>query len=291
MNEIREYQRYLERRAYSPFTVKHYLNDLGLFGKSLNKTWPQAKKQDVETFIEAQTHQEVKPRTINRRLYAIKGFFLFLKQELELDIFVPVKASHFVRCPKPLPKTLEDQQVSSFFQQIKDIRDLALFYLMLDCGLRVGEVVKLKIEDVNLFKREIRIFGKGNKERVVPQSDRVFNLLKQCYSLRPVESPLFFWNKKRPELPVKVNSIQRLLKRYAQKAGLDIHCHLLRHTFARNMTESGVEPTVLRDLMGHTSISSSDGYGKLSDPYVKESYFKAFEKLTKNHFSGNSKSD
>ena len=289
MNEIKQYQGFMRRRAYSEFTIRHYLNDLELFEKHVQKPWIDVRKQDVGEFIERQSLNQAKPRTINRRLYAIKSFFLFLKEELDWELFVPVKATHFIRTAKPLPKTLEDQEVEQFFEQISDIRDLAIFYLMLHCGLRVGEIAALNLQDVNLFKREIRFFGKGKKERILPLSDVVFLLLKQCATIRPKEAPLFFWNKKFPQNPLKINSIQRLMKRYAKKASLDIHCHLFRHTFARNMTENGVERTVLRDLMGHASLSSTDGYGKLSDPYIKESYFKAFKKVDETHFHGHHK--
>jgi site-specific recombinase XerD len=114
---------------------------------------------------------------------------------------------------------------------------------------------------------------------VVPLSDEMVSLLKQCLRIRPKRAPKFFWNKKQPKQPLRINSIQRLLKRYGDQAGVEIHCHLLRHTFARQMTENGVERTALRDLMGHANISSTDGYGKLSDPYVKQSYFETMERI------------
>jgi site-specific recombinase XerD len=133
--------------------------------------------------------------------------------------------------------------------------------------------------DDKRFSRQLRFRGKGNKERVVPLPDEVRDLLIACTKIRPQKNKPFFWSKKQPSQPIKKNSIQRLLKRYGQKAGVDIHCHLLRHTFASQMTEKGVERTVLRDLLGHSSMSTTDVYGKLSDPFVKESYFKAMDKI------------
>jgi site-specific recombinase XerD len=114
---------------------------------------------------------------------------------------------------------------------------------------------------------------------VVPLSEEMVSFLKQCLRIRPKRAAKFFWNKKQPSSPLRINSIQRLLKRYGKQAGVEVHCHLLRHTFARQMTENGVERTALRDLMGHASISSTDGYGKLSDPYVKQSYFETMSRI------------
>ena len=269
----------IEQPCYSPQTILHYIHDLQLFKKAVAQPWETLHKKDVGAFVERQLQQTCSARTINRRLHAIKGFYRFLNEEEDAQLQVPVKSSHFIRVGRPLPKNLNDPQIEQFFATLTDIRDRTLFTLMLHCGLRVAEVAQLKYEEVNIFAQEIRFFGKGRKERCVPLSNETLALVKKCIQIRPSSAPLFFWNKKQPTEPIKINSIQRLLKRYAQKAHMDLHCHLLRHTFARQMTEKGMPRTVLRDLMGHASISSTDVYGKLSDPFVKETYFNAMEKI------------
>lgn len=278
MNALEHYQSYLKRRHYSEQTVIHYISDLSLFQRCIgDKPWELVEKKDILSFIQQQQKQQFRDRTINRRLHAIKGFYRYLIEDLDYCLKSPVTPSHFIRTGRPLPQTLSEQQVDQFFSVITDIRDQAIFHLMLRCGLRVGEVATLQIGNVDLFNRQLRFFGKGNRERVVPFSEMMFELLKKCCQQRPKTAPLFFWNKKFPQKPLQINSIQYLLKRYSQKAKVDLHTHLFRHTFARQMTENGVERTVLRDLMGHASIESTDAYGKLSDPFIKESYFKAME--------------
>ncbi len=279
MDKLEHYETYLTTRNYSSQTILHYLNDLSLFHRSALKDWQKINKKDVSQFIEIQLKKHCKPKTINRRLYAIRGFYLYLKEEMNLSIDSPVKRSQFIRVGRPLPQTLKDHEIEQFFSVVEDLRDQTIFHLMLRCGLRVSEVTQLRLEDVDLFGKKIRFFGKGNKERAIPLSDKTHDLLKQCLKIRPQSAPAFFWNKKKPFDSIKINSIQRLLKRYAKKAQLNIHCHLLRHTFARQMTESGMDRTVLRDLMGHASVSSTDVYGKLSSPFVKESYFEAMKKI------------
>jgi site-specific recombinase XerD len=276
---LKEYEKYLEGRNYSWQTLIHYLSDLKLLRNWVDKSWSQVSKADVSGFVAQQLKQGLSASTINRRLYVIKGFYEYLQEELGCDVSVPVRSSHFIRRGRPLPKTLSDEAITKLFQVIRDPRDRALFALMLRCGLRVGEVANLELENVNLFARQLRFTGKGRKERVVPLCEEMVNLLKVCVRIRPKRAPKFFWNKKQPSKPLRINSIQRLLKRYGERAGVEIHCHLLRHSFARQMMENGVERTTLRDLLGHASISSSDGYGKLSDPYVKASYFKAMARI------------
>lgn len=286
LSYLRQYTRYLQHRHYSSQTVMHYVNDLELFKRCTGKSWGKVTKTDVSAFIEKQLKQGLSPRSINRRLYVMKGFYAYLQEELQYNVRMPVRSSHFIRRGRPLPKTLSDNEVTQLFRVITDPRDRAIFALMLRCGLRAGEVADLEFENVNLFGRQIRFTGKGRKERVVPLSEEMVSLLKQCLRIRPRRAPKFFWNKKQPKQPLRINSIQRLLKRYGEQAGVEIHCHLLRHTFARQMTENGVERTALRDLMGHVNISSTDGYGKLSDPYVKQSYFETMERIMAQNPSG-----
>lgn len=278
MDYLKAYATYLKMRNYSPHTLIHYLSDLSLFHQQVKKAWLDVTKEDVRAFIDAQVKMDFAPATINRRLYVMKGFYEYLREELDCNIANPVRCSQFIRKGRRLPGTLQDPQLKKLLKVIPDTRDQSIVALMLRCGLRVGEVANLKVEDLNIFARELRFVGKGNKERVVPIPDEIFSLLLKCIRIRPKDAPKFFWNKKQPKESVKINSIQRLVKRYAIKAGIDgLHCHLLRHTFARQMIEKGVERTVLRDLLGHASISTTDVYGKLSDPFVKESYFKAME--------------
>ena len=279
MDYLRHYKQYLQTRNYSEQTVVHYFSDLNLFQNHIGKPWLQVEKADVAKYVNDMVRKEFSPKTINRRLWVIKGFYDYLHEELGCNVKNPVRSSNIIRSSRRLPQTLEDNDIKRILEVITDIRDLLIFSLMLRCGLRVSEIADLEFNNVNLFRKNMRILGKGKKERVIPIPKELHALFLECLQIRPKSNPMFFWNKKHPERPLKINSIQYLLKRYAKKAGVDFHCHLARHTFARQMTEKGVERTVLRDLMGHASIASTDVYGKLSDPFVKKSYFEAMEKI------------
>lgn len=279
MNYLLQYKKHLRTRNYSKQTIVHYMSDLDLFKRYSGKSWREVSKDDVAGFVNEQVNKKFSPKTINRRLYVIKVFYEYLREELDCRVKNPVRCSQFIRSGRRLPRTLENEEIELLVDVITDTRDRLLFLLMLRCGLRVSEVADLELENINLFRKELRVLGKARKERIVPIPKELSELLLECIQIRPKSNPKFFWNKKNPSQPLKTNSIQWLLKRYGKKAGVKIHCHLARHTFARQMTEKGVERTALRDLMGHASISSTDVYGKLSDPYVKESYFKAMEKI------------
>jgi len=280
VDPVETFKSYLKMRRYSQHTLIHYMSDLKLFNEKTQKNWQEITRQDVSNFVSYQMENGFRPTTINRRLYVIKVFFEYLAEELGWKIQNPVKFSQLIRHGRRLPPILEDNKLQKLLKIITDTRDQAIIALMLRCGLRVGEVANLRVEDLNLFARELRFVGKGDKERVIPIPDEIFDLLLQCIKIRPKEAPKFFWNKKQPMETVEINSIQRLIKRYGKKAGVDdLHCHLFRHTFARQMIEKGVEKTALRDLMGHSNINSTDVYGKLSDPFVKKAYFEAMDKI------------
>ena len=152
MDELKSYEAYLKTRNYSPQTILHYLNDLSLFHRSCLKDWQKVTREDVSLFIGAQFKENCKPKTINRRLYAIRGFYLYLQEELNFPVESPIKRSQFIRAGRPLPKTLKDHEIEQFFSVLKDLRDQTIFHLMLRCGLRVSEVAQLQLEDVDLFR-------------------------------------------------------------------------------------------------------------------------------------------
>jgi len=152
MNYLKEYNRYLKRRGYSPETIKNYLHDLRLFKKSSGKKfWLQISREEVVEFIEEQLKKKCRIKTINRRLYALKGFYRFLSEELEIDLTIPVRSSHFIRQGYQLPNALNEEEIHSLFSVIKNPRDQAIFGLMLRCGLRLAEVTGLQVNQVNLF--------------------------------------------------------------------------------------------------------------------------------------------
>lgn len=140
MNYMKTYAEYLEHRRYSPQTVAHYTHDLNLFKKFVDKRWSQVSKTDVSDFVEDQVKRGCKGRTVNRRLYVIKGFYEYLQEELERPVAIPVRSSHSLRSGRPLPDTLGEADITRLFTVITDHRDRAIFALMLRCGLRVAEV-------------------------------------------------------------------------------------------------------------------------------------------------------
>ena len=279
---INQFCAYLHRRNYSPHTVENYGRDLRLFFAPLDKVPSAVSWRDIEVFIQQQRQSQLAAATINRRLNALKHFFEYLVMEDQTCARNPVKPSHFLRRGRPLPKPLAQDQVRALFAQITHPMDHALGLLMLRCGLRVSEVARLRLEEIDWTQQSIRIEqGKGRKDRLVYLSTDALAALRACLTARPTVVPegLVFWNQKRPHRALSAKGIQKKMERYAKAAGIKASCHSLRHTFASNLLEAGAEVISIKELMGHASIKSSERYAKLSNQRVKHVYQQTIRKV------------
>ncbi len=280
--QIKKFCDYLRMRNYSPNTIESYAIDLRLFLSEIELPLRQVSWREVEQFIRHQHEQELAATTINRRLNAIKHFFDYLIIEQELLETNPVKPSHFQRIGRPLPKKLMQNQVKELFKQMTNQMDRALFLLMLRCGLRVSEVAKLKVSEIDWNQQALLVKqGKGRKDRWIFLSDDVVTILQECLLLRPPTVPddLFFWNQKRKKEPLSIKGIQKKMERYAKTAEVKASCHSLRHTFASNMLEEGAEIVSIKEFLGHSSVTASERYAKLSNQKVKQIYLQTMKKV------------
>ena len=273
---------YLHRRNYSPHTVENYGRDLRLFFAPLAKGPEAVSWRDIDAFIQQQHQAHLAATTINRRLHTLKHFFEYLVMEAQTLATNPVKPSHFLRRGRPLPKHLSQDQVRTLFAHMTHPRDHALGLLMLRCGLRVSEVARLRLGDIDWEQPSLRIDqGKGRKDRIVYLSTDALAALRTCLALRPAVVPDdgVFWNQKRPHRALSTKGIQKKMERYAKAAGIKASCHSLRHTFASNLLEAGAEVISIKELLGHASIASSERYAKLSNQRVKQVYQQTIRKV------------
>ena len=288
MDDIRQtaidrFRAYLERRQFSVHTIASYTLDLRLFWTEVVVPLAQVSFREVDQFVETQHQHGHSWATINRRLNALKHFFDFCLDQ-QLVGGNPVKPSHFVRRGRPLPKALAGEQVQQLFAQIAHPMDRALFLSMLRCGLRVSEVAQLKLEHIDWEQQALHIIqGKGRKDRRVYMSPDMVASLHQCLEQHPGNRAqgYVFWNRKRSQQLLSVKAIKKKMERYAHAAGITASCHSLRHTFASNLLEHGAEVVAIRDFLGHSQISSSERYAKISSQKIKQEYMRTMQKILK----------
>jgi site-specific recombinase XerD len=282
--EIERFQRWLRRKAPHASTPKHYGNDLELFFAWLRKPLEEVRVADVDSFIECCQQEGLALTTINRRLTALRSFYHFLIIESETTLKNPViPKRHFIRLGQHLPRDIQDPVVEKLFSVITGPRDRAMFLLMLRCGLRVGEVRNLSLNDLYLDPAfgslpRLWLHGKGGRQRVVYLSAQPLAALRVWLEIRPaVRDSAVFLNRFGKRLTV--TGIQKRLMKYCQQAEIWVTCHQLRHTFGRHMVEARTPVTTIQKLLGHACLQTTELYLHISDSQVQEDYQAAIQEV------------
>jgi site-specific recombinase XerD len=280
---IINFRRHLKRRNYSPHTVKYYLNIIKQYVIWLDVPLEQATSEKIDVYIDRLHKKRMNPASINLYLVIIRVFYDYLRYEERVDLTNPVKRNCRLRVPKPLPRSLRDQEVEKLFGVIKNKRDIAMFKLMLRCGLRVEEVSNLSLGDIDLKRRRIIVQqGKGGKGRVVYISDDAHNALVAYLKIRShyrVKKVFLVEKGNYKGQPISVRGIQKRIEYYAKKTGLKVSCHRLRHTMATQLLNADAEIETIQDLLGHNWITTTQRYCKVSNLKIQRDYFKAMRNV------------
>ena len=278
---IDSYRRFLKRRNYSAHTVKNYLNILGHFFAWLRVPIEQVTIRETDAYMDHMLRYRKKPKTINCHLGCINAFFNFLIEDERILFINPVRKNFRLRLPRPLPKHLRDEQVMALFKEIKDSRDQAMFTLMLRCGLRVEEVARLTTDAIEYRSRQLYVFnGKGSKDRVVYLSEDALNTLQAYMQKRKwFKEKRVFLVQKGPlkGKPISVRGIQKRIEYYTQKTGIQASCHNLRHTMATQLLNADADLVTIQDLLGHSRITTTQCYCRVSNLKVQRDYHKAIK--------------
>jgi len=280
---IINFRRHLKRRNFSPHTVKYYLNIIKQYVIWLDVPLEQATVEKVDAYIDYLHRKRLYPASINLYLVIIRVFYDYLRYEERVALTNPVKRNRRLRVPRPLPRSLRDQEVERLFGVIKGKRDMAMFKLMLRCGLRVEEVSNLSLGDIDLKKRRIIVQqGKGGKGRVVYISDDAHDALIAYLKIRSHyrAKKVFLVEKGTYKgQPISVRGIQKRIEYYAKKTGLKVSCHRLRHTMATQLLNAEAEVEIIQDLLGHNWITTTQRYCRVSNLEVQRDYFKAMRNV------------
>lgn len=287
MNEaIRKFERYLQRRYGDRSTPKHYLSDLRIFVRCIgNKLPTEVSVQDIDHFVDQQVSQGLSPATINRRLATLRTFFEFLAAE-EADRPWPnpvIWRRHGIKQGQTLPRDIPDSRVGRLFAAIDDERDRAMFSLMVGAGLRVGEVADLILQGLEAPSSpdqmtRLRVEGKGRKERIVWLTPPLYATVQTWLQKRPDSSSDYLFLNQHAR-PLSVSGIGYRLRQHAERAGIRVTCHQLRHTFARRLAEQEMPIESLAKLLGHSQVQTTQVYMAGADPKLREAFATAMARL------------
>jgi len=277
--ELTRYRRALKRKNYSAHTLKTYRNILDHFLQWMTVPLSEVTSKEIGLYVDHLLQKRHSPKTITCHLQTIRLFFDFLIEEDGIGIVNPVIRIS-IRLPKPLPRHLKDDQVTRLLAVIRDVRDKAMFMLMLRCGLRVQEVADLTVDAVDYQRKQIFVSkGKGSKDRVVYVSEDARAALFAYLSKRSVKGKRLFLVQKGPMKgqPLSVRGIQKRMEYYAHKSKLNVSCHRLRHTMATQLLNADADLATIQDLLGHGQITTTQRYCWVANLKVQRDYYKAME--------------
>lgn len=273
--------RYLKQlsdvRLASEHTTSNYRRDLTRFIEHCGDIPVQdISREHVQAWMVAGYGQGLSPVTLARRLSALRGLLDMAMQSgwCEKNVAAGIRPP---KQPKRLPRTLPPEQTSQMMRATdssSEERDLAIFAVMYGCGLRVSETVGLNLQDVSMESAELRVFGKGKKERVVPMPQGVVKLLQDYLENRDstLSESAIFLNQRGGRLTAR--SVQRMVKKRALETGADISVtpHRLRHSFATHLLAGGVDLRAIQELLGHSSLGTTERYTHLDMARLTEVY-------------------
>jgi len=275
------WRRFLKRRNCAPNTVKNYLSMIKHFVIWVDVPVEAATHATVSRYIDYLMKKRLAPKTVNCHLDGIRQFYHYLKEEEGLAITNPIRKNHMQKMSRPLPRHLRDEQVEIFFKTVSGYRDRAMFVLMLRCGLRVEEVANLAVGAIDVNRRTILVEdGKGAKDRIVYMSNDALHALAAYLKVRPTaRTRKIFLVEKGPctGQAISIRGIQKRMEHYAHKAKIRVSCHHLRHTMATQMLNADADLSTIQDLLGHSSVKTTQRYCRISNLKVQRDYFNAME--------------
>lgn len=295
---LTEFIRHLaSEKRHSPRTCDSYQRDLlrlaGWLGRSGFVAWQRVTNHDLRRYVATLSREGLSGRSIARHLSATRRFYQFLlREKLASD-----NPALDIRAPKSgrrLPRVADVDQLNHLLDGQPDdpleVRDLCMFELMYSSGLRLAELASLDLDTVDLRSGEVRVVGKGGKERLLPVGRKAIAAIQAWLTYREalanVGEAALFVSQRGERLSHR--SIQARLSRWGISRGADqkLHPHLLRHSFASHMLESSGDLRAVQELLGHADIATTQVYTHLDFQHLARVYDQSHPRARRNRYHG-----
>jgi integrase/recombinase XerC len=294
-DELTEYLRHLEKeRDVSPHTLKAYTRDLEAFTDFCNRHygnwgWTTVDRLGLRSFLGELQRRGLSKRSAARALSAVRSLYRYLQEHHGVPNNV-VRSTKVPKLDKRLPTYLDRSQTQSLFDwaesraggdELGPTRDLAMLELFYSTGIRLSELSGMSVEDLDLLSDQVKVRGKGRKERIVPVGSRAVLALRRYLNLRESliariggDRRAVFLSRRGKRLAPR--GIQRIVHGMFDAIGGDgLRVHSLRHTFATHMLDAGADLRAVQELLGHASLSTTQVYTHTSVERLKRVYNQA----------------
>lgn len=285
MKEIDNFLYFLKKELnYSDYTIKNYQLDLTDFFKYVSKSnidFLNIKNTHVRGYLKYLDTCNLKNTTISRRISALRTFYNYLLEKgfVKSNIFFNVKNP---KLEKKLPNYLNYTEIEELLASIDTRTDeglerrllIEMFY---STGCRVGEMVNVKISDIDFYNKTIKVMGKGSKERIVYYGDYASKYLED-YLKNKDKKGYLFTNKRGEKLTIE--EVEYIVRDIMKHISIKTHVtpHTLRHTFATHLLNNGADIRTVQELLGHANLSTTGIYTHVSSDRLKDVYFKTFKR-------------
>ena len=284
---VNKFINHIESKNYSDKTLLSYINDLYYFYIFIKKDLDKINDEDIRDYLEYLNLQKEKSSSIRRKISSLKSFYKFLYKNGYIDKKnYPLSKVSLPKLEKKLPKFIYYNDLLEIINESNNskdnIRDRLIIEMLYATGVRVSELVNIKVSDIDFNNRRIIICGKGNKERIVYYGEYAEEVLKEYLDVHIRKSDYLFANTKGDKLTDR--GVRYIIDKIMDKLSVKVHVtpHVLRHTFATDMLNNGCYIKVVQELLGHSSLKATEIYTHVTNERLKEVYYKCFPRRDKN---------
>lgn len=282
-------------KKYSQHTITAYLNDLNSFQKFCDSEFDkqhiaEANYAQIRSWIVVLVNTNISNRTINRKISSLKSFYKFLQKTKEIDKN-PLVKHKALKVPKQVQVPFSEKEIRNVLNLLdkqegfESLRDKLIIELFYSTGMRRSELINLKITDIDFANETVKVLGKRNKERYIPLLKSVQNSLRKYIEVRSEintnETYLFFTKKGKK---IYDTLVYRIINNYFSSVSSKVKKspHIIRHSFATHLLNEGADLNSVKELLGHSSLASTQVYTHSSMGKLKEIYNQAHPRSKKN---------
>ena len=286
-NYIVDFINFILKKNYSLLSLKSYINDLYYLYCYSEKELIYINEDDLRNYITYLNKKKLKSSSINRKISTFKTFYKFLYQNniIEKKDY-PLNKINYLKREKILPKFIYYNELIEIINESNNdkdgLRDRLIIEMLYATGVRVSELINIKISDIDFDNKRIRVLGKGNKERVVYYGEYAEEVMSSYLkNHKRKDNNYLFLNSKGEKL--SDGGVRYIIDNIMKKLSIKTHVtpHVLRHTFATDMLNNGCDIKIVQELLGHSSLKSTEVYTHVTNERLKKVYYDCFKRREK----------